>query len=309
MIVLFLGLLTFVLALATFVNVRGPMIETVQDRYTKDNFRFFNPCSSTNSKGLLATAWRYSNRCYCPDRWLPLINDYSKQNSYVYLSIGGHVKDAVAIDTSVFGPADGYEDPRITWIDDSTLFILFVKFIKNVESSDMCAGLIDVGPSGFTMTRTRMFTSTQRQKNWIAKVNNSMSIDLYARIESPQIVYHLSTTELVGHSVIEIQSCTLPSSWRGSSFFCATKGRHVALVHRRLTPTLMNRFMPSYDYAFCYLDRGIVTFSEPFQLKDPKGFVYASGLQVNAQTGSYEISAGITDCYSETIQANENEKR
>jgi hypothetical protein len=288
-----------VICIATFVNIRGPMVATSQDAFVQGNFRFFNPCTSTNSKGLVATAWRYSNRCYCQDRWLPLVHG-ADQNSIVKLSIGGSYESAITLDTSPFGLADGYEDPRIAWINDSTLFIVFVKFVKNPDTSDICVGLVDVGADrSFTMTRTRMYTSTQRQKNWIAKINDSKHIDLYARIESPQIVYHLSTADLIGHSVIHIPSCPLKSTWRGSSFFCQYKNGHVALLHKRLVPALKTRFMPSYEYALCYLDGPSITIGPTFHLTDEKGFVYASGIEVHGT--SIRVSAGISDCYSQQM--------
>jgi len=297
MLSMFLGFLTLgLLGLFTFVNARGPMVPTAQDPWTHDGFRFFNPCTATNSKGLVATSWRYSNRCYCQDRWLPLIHTYKGQSSFIKISIGGQYSNAKELDTSAFGPADGYEDPRITWLDDSTILIVFVRFIKNPDTSDMCVGLIDVSGTSINMTRTRMYTSTQRQKNWIAKVHGPTSIDLYARVESPQIVYHLSTNDLVGHSVVHVPQCPLKSIWRGSSFFCAYKKGYVALVHQRLGPQLKNRFMPSYVYAFCFLVDGRITIGPSFEMTDPKGFVYASGLQVINDT--IKVSSGISDCYS-----------
>jgi hypothetical protein len=294
---LFLGLIVSIVAVFTFVNVRGPLVPTDQEPYVHENFRFFNPCSTTNSRGLVATSWRYSNRCYCPDRWLPLVHTYSKQSSFIKISIGGQYSNARVLDTSAFGPADGYEDPRIAWLDDATLFIVFVRFVKNPDTSEICAGLIDVSPDGsISMTRTRMYTSSQRQKNWMAKINDDKTIDLYARVESPQIVYHLCPSELKGHSIIHVPKCTLKSTWRGSSFFCPYKKGHVALVHQRLRPQLQNRFMPSYEYALCYLQDGHIKIGPTFQLKDPKGFVYASGLQII--NDSLLVSMGITDCYA-----------
>ena len=276
------------------------MIPTLQDAYAKDGFRFFNPCSATNSKGLVATSWRYSNRCYCQDRWLPLIHTYEGQSSFVYLSIGGHLDNARVLDTSAFGPADGYEDPRIGFLNDTTLLIIFVKFTKNPDTSDMCIGLVDIHDTSFSMTRTRMYTSTQRQKNWIPRILDANNVELFARVEAPQIVYHLNVNELVGHSSISVLPCALKSKWRGSSFFCDYKDYQIALVHERLMPHIKTRFMPSYEYAFCILREGRVTISEAFHLNDSKGFVYASGLQVI--NNKIRISAGITDCYADVLE-------
>lgn len=319
---MFLVFFSFMLALGAYINNRGPMWPSEQDLLAvkPSGFRYFNPSVATNSKGLVAKAWRYSKTCYCQDRVLPL-RAQKDNESFIKLSVGHSsnldlLRYSKILDTSAIGPGN-YEDPRLLWLDDRFLFIIFSRSVPGPDGDHgtVCICIVDTidalqeATARWLPLATREFTSSKTQKNWMAQ-KIGQNINLVAQLGSQlgsataagsSIVYQVAIDELVRsvHTIIEVPDCS-SIEWRGSTCFATSSIGPIAIVHRRLPRSLAGRFMPEYEYALCLCIKNEFYLGPPFKLYDERGFVYVSGLEIKAND-TLVLQAGVADCYESQI--------
>ena len=291
------ALIVALLALFVYVNTgRGPVAQTSK-LIDNNEFRLFNPstCRVQNNQILV---FRYSNRSFCPNKWLPPRNDefIKIQTSYILIYFT-HLSITAFLDTSSLGFAH-YEDGRIIALSGQFAAIVFTKYKDKLAK--ICVAVVEIpsGPTGPTLVPKSCieFDSEQNQKNWMPRFSSG-ALYLHVSLEK-NIVFVVPNIEtLNGYVNVSVPKIPL-SKWRGSSPIIDTPWGQLGIVHYRRPQSLKKKLLPDYVHAFFLLDEQGTTVFREFEVNiiDLQGFTYLTGFDV--QPHGLIVYSGVTDCYS-----------
>jgi hypothetical protein len=265
------------LTLSLFVVLACIMIY-VNNRKTvvsEGTFKMFNPTSSGNFE-----IWRYSNRHYCSDRFVPILVPDSYNRSVL------QSPNKILNMEYWFGPGQ-YEDPRVLQINEDRAVVVFV---RHYERGSICVALID---GHYDVLGSIEYTCSKTQKNWMPRLLNN-GLVLYARV--PDISYTIpNILGLRNHEKIEVSPVKC-GEWRGSSQVIKYNGSSIGIVHKRLFSEITTYFLPRYSYAFYNFDTNAL--GREFDISHEASFVYINSIDV--APGGLSVFCGISDCIKKT---------
>ena len=263
-----LSILLVFACIMVFVNNRKTVV-------SDGHYKMFNPTASGSFE-----LWRYSNRHYCSDRFVPILvpDSYNRsvlQSPTKILDMAYH-----------FGPGQ-FEDPRVLQINEDRAAVVFV---RHYERGSICVALID---GHYDVLGSIEYTCSKTQKNWMPRlVGNSLM--LYARV--PDITYTIpNILGLRDHNKVEVSPVKC-AEWRGSSQVIQYNGMSIGIVHKRLYSELSTYFLPRYSYAFYNFDNE--SLGREFDISHEASFVYINSIDI-AQ-GGLNVFCGISDCIKQT---------
>ena len=285
---------------------------SLQTSLDKPYYKSYNPSGISNfNSGYTITVSRYTSHNYCPSSFFNslvayhLIDQSNHETEYSHLRLKVERQGQPALfgflDTRSISSIGQFEDPRILALDSETIAVACTLYIA--KTTRMCIFFVKpldllsskdhlVRPS----TAIQYFSRTQRQKNWMMRLESQGTLLLHASLDT---VYSLNFNSLVGlTNQVEIPDVQL-TKWSGSTPFRNTPMGLLCLVHRRSKSTVLSP-IPKFVNAFVLMYKdGSKQFSQSFVLyaeKCPTNFTYVSGLDVTDT--SFVLYLGIHDCYA-----------
>ena len=263
-----ISLILVFVCIMVFVNTRKTVV-------SEGHYKMFNPTASGKFE-----LWRYSNRHYCSDRFVPILvpDSYNRsvlQSPTKILDLEYH-----------FGPGQ-FEDPRVLQINEDRAAVVFV---RHYERGSICVALID---GQYNILGSIEYVCTKTQKNWMPRLVGT-SLVLYARV--PDITYTIANVlGLRNHEKIEVSSVKC-GHWRGSSQVIDYNGTCIGIVHKRLYSELSTYFLPRYSYAFYNFDTNEL--GREFDIYHEASFVYINS--IDQAPGGLNVFCGVSDCIKKT---------